>query len=247
MASMDKIRTDNYNIHSYEIDATGRLTLPNLGRYMQESAWKHAEHLGVGFSSLIKRNLVWVLAQQRIRIIKYPRWGEQVRIQTWPSAMDKRFYYRDFSILVGGEEVGTATTAWVVLDVKARRRADIQLDLNIDYNSMERVFTDRPQPVLALQKADWSSRLNVRYGDLDVNDHVNNVKYIEWILEGFDREFHRERQVADITVNYLAEARYGDEITIDHQKNTASDYLHSLRNFNGQKELCRARTSWMKR
>ncbi|MFH1852671.1 MAG: acyl-ACP thioesterase domain-containing protein [Candidatus Neomarinimicrobiota bacterium] len=235
---------DNYTVHSYEVDLTGRVTLPNLCRFMQEAAWKHAERLGVGFSFLIREKLLWVLAQQRIRIFQYSRMGATITIRTWPAGHDRRFYYRDFRLLDGDREIGCATTAWSVIDLTTRRRSTRELDFKISNPVTERVFSDKTPPLLALTATDWSNRLRVRYGDLDVNNHVNNVKYIEWILEGFERQFHQSNDLGEITVNYLAEALYQDEIRLDHQSTAAGRYRHRLSNAVGGRELCRAETAW---
>lgn len=65
---MDGLFTAEFPVHSYEIDASGRVSLPGLCRFMQEAAWKHAERIGVGFRALLKERLLWVLARQRIAI-----------------------------------------------------------------------------------------------------------------------------------------------------------------------------------
>ncbi len=247
MSKSLSIWKETYPIHSYEIDAEGYLSLPHLGRFMQEAAWKHAENIGVGFSFLIREKLLWVLAQQHLQIHSYPQLGQTVEVHTWPSDRDRRFYYRDFRLLCAGLEIGLATTAWVVIDLTTRRRADRTLDFKITDPCDERVFAQRPAPVNAVTEPAWSNSLHVRYGDLDVNDHVNNVKYIEWILEGFNREHYHRKSVAEMTVNYLSEARFRDEICIENMPLQNSSYLHSVKNAGNGTELCRSRTYWVDR
>ena len=60
MQDLQQLWTDEYYIHSYDIDAKGQASLPVLCKFMQESAWKHAENLKAGFSHLAEQNLVWV-------------------------------------------------------------------------------------------------------------------------------------------------------------------------------------------
>jgi hypothetical protein len=73
MTSSIDLWIDEYKIHSYEADIKGHATIPFLCQFMQESAWNHAEHLGVGFSHLIEKNSAWVLSRQLIAIDLFPR------------------------------------------------------------------------------------------------------------------------------------------------------------------------------
>ena len=99
MTTYKKNWVDTYQIHSYEADVSARATVSSILQFMQESAWHHAENLGVGFSQLFKDGLIWVLSQQLIHIEQFPKWGETVTVQTWPSGRDRLAYIRDFKML----------------------------------------------------------------------------------------------------------------------------------------------------
>ena len=127
-----KIWTDTYRVHSYDMDMHGIANMPQLCKYMQESAWHHAENLGVGFSSLIKQNKAWVLSGLILRMEKTPNWGETVTVHTWPSNKKRLAFLRDFDIINQKKEViGMAATKWFVIDLDRRRPCD--LDRNFDF------------------------------------------------------------------------------------------------------------------
>jgi medium-chain acyl-[acyl-carrier-protein] hydrolase len=245
MTSANNVWADEYKIHSYEVDTKGQATIPFLCQFMQESAWNHAEHLGVGFSHLIEKNSAWVLSRQLIAIDLFPKWGDTITIQTWPTGRERLYWYRDFQILNEDDNpIGRATTAWLVIDLTRRRpqRADaIQLTLPDD---IERLFRRRPEKIAPLNSRGLRNTIHVGYRELDVNDHVNNVKYIEWILDTFDLAFHKSHNLQEIEINYLSEATYGDEVSVIDETVNRLTFLHSLERNGDKTELCRARTRW---
>jgi medium-chain acyl-[acyl-carrier-protein] hydrolase len=242
---------EEYTIRSYEVDVQGHATMPLLCRLMQESASNHAEQLDLGITWLTENNLAWVLTRQLVSMDAYPRWGETVHVLTWPTGKDRLLWYRDFKILDSQDTViGKATTAWLVIDQAKRRpqRTDALPSLDLP-SDVEHALPRRPEKLPALSADAPSHLIRVRYRDLDVNRHVNNAQYAEWVLEAFDLDFHRMHRLREIEVNYLLEALYGDTLSAHCERapgeqNGESAFLHSLVRGADGLELCRARTVW---
>ena len=191
---MELLWKDDYTIHSYEVDPNGCVTLPMLCQFMQESAWKHAQHLGVGYSDLMRKNLLWVLFRQLIAIDSFPKWGDAIQVHTWPTGRDRLFCYRDFKLLKGQNHAfGAATTAWFAIDAVKRKpqRTDSYFDVVIE--GAEHVLARKPTKIGPLRSGDWVRSTKIGYKDLDINEHVNNVRYVELILESLPFEFQKDR------------------------------------------------------
>ncbi len=67
---------EEIHVRSYDVDSAGKLRLSSLFNYFQETAGKHATHLGAGYGVLKDRGLFWVLSRAKIRIHRLPAWGE---------------------------------------------------------------------------------------------------------------------------------------------------------------------------
>ncbi len=238
--------TDNYKIHSYEVDVSGRATMPALCRFMQESAWNHAEHLEFGYSHLANQGLIWILSRQVVEVTEYPRWGETVTVQTWPSGKERVFCYRDFRILSGSQKVlATAATTWFAIDLKSRRPQPAHRFFDYDVPAdCETVFRERPAKVTLENPLETSENFLSRFHDLDVNGHVNNVRYLEWLLDSMSAEFLSSRRLVRLEINYLGEAVCGDLVSAGLRQNGPSEFRHVLRRDEDGRELCRARTVW---
>ncbi len=238
---------NEYKIHSYEIDIAGNASLPMLCKFMQESAYHHAENLGFGFSHLMEKNLFWVLANQKIKMDSYPKWGEKITIHTWPSGKGRLSYFRDFKIFDQNKKlIGIATTTWYAIDLQRRRPR--RLEDYFEFNPVEGefVFQERPDRLKFVEYIKTHKTFQTGYYDLDLNDHVNNVRYIEWIMECFSFDFHKNHQLKEIEINYIAEAIYGDSISASLNETKNKNFSHCLLRSEDERELCRAKTYWQK-
>jgi medium-chain acyl-[acyl-carrier-protein] hydrolase len=241
--------TSPYPVHSYEVDARGKVSLPTICKLMQETAYRHAHHLGFGYHQLKEKNLFWVLARLLIKMYQYPQWGETVQIRTWPSGVERLLAFRDFLILnEQGARLGAAGSAWLMLDVEKRRpqRPD-ELRDRIKLLPAERALEERPGKIPPLSEFHPGTFFPVRYSDLDLYNHVNNAKYIEWILDSFPGNLHREFEVAVFAINFLSETKIGDEVAIHTEKveNSPPGFRHCIKRKEDNSDVCQARTEWL--
>lgn len=237
---------DDYSIHSYEVDLTGRLKAASLCQFLQESAWNHAEHLEFGFSHLLKHNLIWVLYRLRLKVYSSPLWGETITVETWPAARDRLYYYRDFR--VWGQEqqvVAEAATCWFVIDLEKRQptRKDDFFKVQVPEN-MERVFPEKLSKLKPAAELVPGESRRARYSDLDVNGHVNNVRFVDWLWDGLDLDFIRGHDLRELEINYLVEAGAGDEVQMLSIQTDAFTFSHAVQRVSDRVVLCRARTTW---
>ena len=244
MSEFKQIWPSSYLVHSYEVDMYGRVTVPNLCRYLQESAYYHAEHLKVGHSALMSKNQIWMLLGLALRMNQYPMWNDTIDVQTWPSRNERIYYFRDYRILVKDTLVGVATTKWIIVDLENRRPSREKLDFHTDYLEADQVWPEALVKIPAIESETVQGEYPVKFADLDVNEHVNNIRYMEWILDGFSLDFHRSHQLHEFEIHFQSETLYGDLIELRQDHLNGKNIVHSLIRKSDQKEICRARSAW---
>lgn len=238
---------DTYQIHSYEADVTARARVSSILQFMQESAWNHAEHLELGYSHLIKKDLAWVMARLSLKINSLPKWHEQITLNTFPSGRDKLFAYRDFRITSEQDDLlAVGTTTWLVIDIHRRRPQRSNSYFHIkDWGEYEHAYDGFAPKVNVVEAADSFAHRTVHYSHLDVNGHLNNVNYLDFVLDSFPTEFRKENDLVELDMNFTNEALLGDQVEIQTQQHD-SFFLHTLYRNHGQTELCRIKTLWEK-
>ena len=239
-----KVYKENFKVHTYEVDIHNRLTIQALAQFLQEAASNHAVLLGFGVEYLLKNNRTWVLSRLAVEIDEFIPLGEVITIKTWPADTEKLFFIRDFEITnSNGKIIGSATSYWIFIDTeKGRPVHPSKNELDFDYKDLQRGFnrqlTKLPSPETTLP----SKLFHVRYSDLDLNNHVNNIKYIEWGMEGVDPDYRKNNIPFLLEINFLYEAKYGDEAGLSMEKRSSGDFLHTL--FIDDTEICRIRSVW---
>jgi medium-chain acyl-[acyl-carrier-protein] hydrolase len=239
---------DQYLVRSYEADASGNLAPAYVLRYLQETAWKHARALGWAFDPREGGPIGWVLSRLRVEMDRYPAWGQRVRVETWPCGIDRMLALREFAVVdERGALCGRGGSSWMVIDVAARRPMRPQAVLP------DLAALDCPQPLLVPSgklepveaPCDEAPR-RVLHSDIDVNGHVNNVRYFEWILDAVADAQRDGREIASIETMFLAEAFLGDAVTV-RSVFDGEQSRHSIVRPDGEKEVCRMRLAWRRR
>lgn len=212
--------SQNFSIRSYEIGADRTASIETLMNHLQETALNHVKTaglLGDGFGStpeMSKRNLIWVVTRMQILVDRYPTWGDVVHVDTWVSASGKNGMRRDWLVRDAktGETLTRASSLWVMMNKVTRRLSKIPEDVRGEIepyflNSDPVVNEDGTKlPKLDDKTADYIRKgLTPRWNDLDVNQHVNNVKYIGWILESAPPPILESHELAAITLEYRRE------------------------------------------
>ena len=242
------IHKQDYTIRSYEIDAAGHLSVPSIFNLLQDAASSHALELGVSVPQLLADNYTWVLSRMVLKMSHYSGWRDAIQIRTWPSGIQGAFAFRDFDIQdINGKSMGCSTSAWIVIDTRKRRPI------------RPTVFADRLKPAenepimdyvlkkLPEQNGEYVEKgFTVRYSDLDINQHVNNVSYIEWLLESIPSFGDNSRHLSELEINFLGEAFQGDQILARCTSFLPERkfFTHSIIRESDQHELIRARTLW---
>lgn len=234
-------------VHSYEVDFNQRLTVTALFNYLQEIAWEHAHLLGYGWEHLLQKNWFWVLSRVEVEIYRLPQWTDEVTLITWPRGVDGVFALRDFEIFdQQGSKIIAATSSWLVLNIQTRR--PVRSDWYSDFNFANRSALPHNASKLAEQitNPEYIERFDVRIGDIDMNRHVNNVRYIDWAYNTFCMDHFQNFYPSRVVVNFNAEGKANDIITVTRFQSAQDESVVEINNAETSKNLCRLLFGWEK-
>ena len=176
-----------FTVRSYEAGITNHVTLPTLCNYMQEAAGINAARLGWGIQALQSEGLTWMLSRLRVSVQRYVPWGETITVRTWPSGVKGRLIAKRCFLGLDekGAELFRASSEWLYVDMAAQKIAKLPetfADL-VPAGTPDFELPDIGGKFVRLPSVDGSVEILTRHSDLDFNDHVNNVHYVEWMLE----------------------------------------------------------------
>ena len=178
---------ERFTVRSYESGVTNHVSLATLCNYMQEAAGLSADRLGWGIRKLQDEGLTWMLSRLYVKVSCYVPWGTELVLRTWPSGMKgKLLATRCFQAADrSGNEVFQAHSEWLYVDMRSQRIARLPGDFAglVPEGTQSVAFNDLGGKSVKLTEVTASAEIRVRQSDLDFNDHVNNVHYVEWMLE----------------------------------------------------------------
>ena len=251
---MNWTRTENFKIRGYEIGPDHRVPLQNLCGYMEEAASLHAAELGFAVEELAGRGLAWAVTRTWIEFEELPYLGGRVLedeesswvlVKTWPVAVERLQYRRDFLITWRGRVLARAVTDWVVINLESRRAERIPEFISaLQPERAERVLEAGRLRLPGQENAPELITFVVRKADIDRNNHVNNARFTEWIAESTPETLAASRRIKSLQIMYRAEGLYGDTVVARGADDGQGGFLHGLYRLSDGQELVRARTVW---
>ena len=215
-------------IPSFDVDLSATLKPASFLNYAQEAANIHADTIGVGYDSMHITRKAWVLARMHVIFHKLPKWREHINVQSWHKGSAGFQFLRDFVVFdkEGSEKLISATTSWLVIDIDTRRlsKYDDFAD-NEDNCIKEDVIAEQPAKITMPKEATPEHVMDhaVNYSDLDMNAHVNNVKYTEWAMNALELDVVTNKSLKEIVINFNNEVKAGDVVEIYRYSETAED------------------------
>ncbi len=211
--------TEKNIVKWHHIDVRQELKPYAFMNMMQEIAGNHANRLNFGYDALQQSNQIWVLSRIKVRFEQYPKWGDNLELETWHKGMQSLFGLRDFVLhKEDGSKAVVATSSWLIMNARTRR-----IERSNVFNSSSEILNEgnmqnaietpcdrlKSQPDMELVREH-----TVMYSDLDNLMHTNNAKYAEWIMDSIDFEFIKTHRIKEFQINYNAETKIGEKIEI---------------------------------
>lgn len=218
MAVVDKGQKEEYwfEVEPFHTDFKGHLSYGVLGNHLLNVADISANNKSIGFDVLSKERCAWVLSRLVIEMNRMPQRDEKFCIETWVENVYRLFTDRNFAISDENEEIiGYARSVWAMINLDTRKPLDL---LSIHEGRVAEYLCDRPCPIdkptrLKIANDVASETIKVKYGDIDINGHVNSIRYIEHILDVFPVSIYKDKRVKRFEIAYIAESVSGDSLS----------------------------------
>lgn len=198
-------------LNAAQFDDRGNLHLSAVLSLFQDAASRHGEEMGVGFEALLKRHLLWVVTQIRYEVVRAPKPGQTVRVETWPLPATRIGFERNYLLCdEQGEILIKGASLWAVIDTESRRMATgAELYPEGEY-CLEKTFPERAR---RLKDFEAEPACSITPGEeyIDRNGHVNNTYYAafaETALGGLQGD------VKAFQIDYLHEVLSGQPLAL---------------------------------
>jgi medium-chain acyl-[acyl-carrier-protein] hydrolase len=237
----------SFELKTYELDFHGRVPVAVIYRFMQEAAEHDAVDRQFDTETLLRKNLTWMLLRMQIRFRDFPEGRQGIDVETWPSGIDSRYAFREFRLFAEGlrDPFAVASSVWLLID--RERQRPVQLAPFFAPPERERtepMVTARPSEPDPSGGIVVSKEFPVRLADLDINNHVNNLHYLEWVVESVPEEYWAGRTVVELDLEYKKQVMYGDTVRVETVPTARGFFFHRMTSSRARGDILTARTVW---
>jgi acyl-ACP thioesterase len=139
------------------------------------------------------------------------------------------FTSRNFRVVgEDGKVYGYGRSIWAMIDTESRQPTDI---FSIDNGAINNwIVKDKECPidkggrVKMSDDAEFVRTIETQYNDVDINGHINSVKYIEHVLDLWNLAWYREHRIRRFEIAYVAEAHQGDKLSFYREQTADNEY-----------------------
>lgn len=243
---MNLIYEKKVKLQGSEFDSKRFLKPVFLLKSIQDVAEAHANQLKVGVIDLIPHGFSWVISRLHLKNLKQIN-SDTLFIRTWPATREGRFSCREFEFISEDGEVAViATGSFAVINIKTRRPVIIDETIPSYPILNKRVIDDNFDPLPKLQHSEFESFFVVNSSDIDINNHVNNVVYFEWIMKSIPEYISENYELREIEIAYRAEALIDQQVVTKTEvmRGEGLVCLHQILRVDDGMELTRLITRW---
>ena len=246
---MDKIGKYEFMAEPFHCDFSGHLFMGHLGNHLLNAADFHSTDRGFGMKYLMTIQRSWVLSRLAIEMEEMPVQYTRFNVETWVENAMRFFTSRNFRVVgtddEGREKVfGYGRSIWAMIDTESRQPTDI---FAIDNGAINQwIEKEKPCPiekggrVKMSDDAELLCTIDTHYNDVDINGHINSVKYIEHVLDIWPLSWYRNHRLKRFEIAYVAEAHEGDRLSFYREQTGETEYCVRIVRSDGT-ETCRSK------
>ncbi len=228
---LPKVGAYKFRVEPFHCDFSNKLFPGHLGNGMLNAADYHSSERGYGVAELNLNRKTWVLSRFAIEVLDMPKAYDKVEVQTWVESAKKFFTSRNYAVVSrdGTKAYAYGRSIWVMIDVDTRQPTDISTvhdSLIQEYvETGKECPMDPPARVVISQELELAREIRIYYNDIDINGHLNSVKYIDHVLDLFDIDYYRTHHLRRVDIAYVAEAHLGDVVRIYKAQVAEGEYV----------------------
>lgn len=251
MQNKEGVWQAEHTVKAHEVDFSDSITASAVFNLLQDAAASHADNLGWGFDDLAEKGELWMLSWMYVEFTSFPGFHDKITLLTWPKDVYKIYALRDFSITGSNNDtIVKATSAWLMINLKSKRIINPQkLLASITNYPDNHALAALPEKLRYDTGDNEIMRVQPSYSDIDINNHVNNARYVEYIQNCFPAEHWKAYKLKSIKVMFLSETKIDDEISFSLLEKSDGENTHFVKGINltTGKPCVQALLSWQER
>ena len=221
---------DTYHISSTDTDASYALRPSALLGCLQRAITDHACRVGCSRDDMLAQyNCYWMVLRIWVRLRRPVIWEEHLTVKVTVRRPVGTRVYRDCDLFVGEEQVGEATTVWVLANRATKR------PINLEH--LPELPEEEPDTAkdIILSRITFPEHMELHdvrklyYSDIDINGHMGNTRYMDLAADAAELDLRPGGVfLEELTISFVGECYAGETLSIYRGKENGKLYLHGV-------------------
>ena len=207
------IFNEKAKIQLKDIGRENLITNKGILEIFENVATHHSDLAGYGPNDVEKTNSSWVLLEWKLKVIKRPKYGQTLNVNTWGRTMKKVYTYRDFEMFDEENNLCViATSKWTLINIKTGKIEKLTDEIYEKYQIEDKdVFNIGELERLKIpEECENEIIYKVSRRDIDINGHMHNLYYLDLAYEVMPEKVFQERPFNELRITYKKEVKLGE-------------------------------------
>ena len=207
----------NYQRRYEDFRKDGRMRLGAILKAFEATGCKHSDSVGDNILADTKEHKAWVMTDWFVEIDQFPTVNQSIISRTWVEPIKQiLFSNRDFEIEADGKVCARCVGRYVIVDLDTGRPQKIGPEFADQYNPENRqaIAMEKPPRLISVDPAAFTNEvaITVRREDIDYNDHVHNLSYLDYAFEALPADVYEKYDFKGFRITYKLAVKPGEEL-----------------------------------
>ena len=221
---------ERFLISSTDTDASYECRPSALFVYIQRAITEHSQKVGTARDDMLsKYNAYWMVLRIWVKLSRPVIWGETLTVKMTVRRPEGTRVYRDCDLYVGDEQVGEASTVWVLANRSTKRPIVLE---HLPELPRENPPTAKDVKLSRIRFPESMALHDTRklyYSDTDINGHINNTRYVDLACDAAELDLRPHGVfMQEILISFVDECFSGEDIALYRGKADGQLFIHGV-------------------
>ena len=214
----------DFQIRYSDVNYKNEISTATIMSFFQEMGCLHSQAVGMGLN---QKQYSWLLMQSKLEVYKRPTWNEQITVHTWATGKEGPYCFRDFEMYNSKKELlAIGSSKWILVEIETQKIIKMTDEISNVYEpENKKVFVEKLTKLKEPETFEMTHTCTVQRKDIDTNQHMNNIKYIELAYETLPQDIYEEADLTKIEVSYKHASKLGDTLNCYYHKDGQTHYV----------------------
>ena len=200
-------------IESRDVAMNAKLRPSAFLQLFQEIAGDHSSSLGYGYEMTHANHVMWIIVKNHVIFHELPSYMDRVVLSTWVTERRHLLFPRYCRMETpDGRPLVDAASYYVLVDYYTRQSVFPE-QFSIPHDDAPTGLEIALPGRIRLPELTQSASFTVPYSYIDLNRHLNNVRYVD-IAEDMLGLSETGRRIRELTIEYMNEAKLHETMTL---------------------------------